>query len=144
MTGFDSIQVRFKNTTHRQSPFANTRVVPFVQSYLNILKSVIDDVKTEYFWFFANFMSLEEIDLDYIPEQHEKDQIHVWYNTNLKGGTNREGNVFLIPTAKFKEQMDNLKFLRDFKDINYHSHNNLFSALGSSYEMKIISIGSTS
>ena len=129
MNGFDSIQVRFRNTIHRPSPFANTREVPFVKSYLNILKSVITDIRTEYFWFFANFMSLENIDTDFIPEQHEKDQIHVWYNTNLKGGTNKEGNVFLIPTAKFKEQIDNLKFLRDFKDINYHAHNNLFQNL---------------
>jgi len=129
MNGFDTIQVRFKNTLHRPSPFANTREVPFVESYLNILKTVIKDVKTEYFWFFANFMSLEQIDLDFIPEQHEKDQMHVWYNTNPKGGTNKEGNVFLIPTAKFKEQMKDLKFLRDFKDINYHPHNNLFQNL---------------
>ncbi len=126
MTGFDSIQVRFKNTKHRPSPFANTRVVPFVDSYLEVLKSVIQDVRTEYFWFFANFMDLKTVDLDYIPEQHEKDQIHVWYNTHPLGGTNKEGNVFLIPTKKFKEQVNELKFLRDYKDINYHPHNNLF------------------
>tara|TARA_X000000950_G_scaffold162394_1_gene198531 strand:+ start:148 stop:1452 length:1305 start_codon:yes stop_codon:yes gene_type:complete len=126
MTGFDSIQVRFKHTKHIPSPFANTRVVPFVDSYLTVLKSVIEDVRTEYFWFFANFMNLKTVDLDYIPEQHEKDQIHVWYNTNPLGGTNKEGNVFLIPTEKFKEQIYNLKFLRDFKDINYHQHSNLF------------------
>lgn len=126
MTGFDSIQVRFKNTKHRPSPLANTRMVPFVDSYLTVLKSVIDDVKTEYFWFFANFMDIGTIDLDYIPEQHERDQIHVWYNTHPLGGTNKEGNVFLIPTDKFKAQMSGLKFLRDYKDINYHPHSNLF------------------
>jgi energy-converting hydrogenase Eha subunit F len=71
-------------------------------------------------------MDLKTVDLDYIPEQHEKDQIHVWYNTHPLGGTNKEGNVFLIPTKKFKEQMHDLKYLRDFKDINYHAHNNLF------------------
>ena len=126
MTGFDSIQVRFKHTKHRQSPLANTREVPFVESYLTVLKSVIDDIRTEYFWFFANFMNLATIDLDYIPEQHEKDQIHVWYNTNPLGGTNKEGNVFLIPTKALKNQINNLKFLRDFSDINYHPHDNLF------------------
>ena len=129
MNGFDTIQVRFKNTLHRPSPFANTREVPFVESYLSIHKSIVHDVNTDYFWFFANFMSLDEIDLDFIPEQHEKDQIHVWYNTHPKGGTNKEGNVFLIPTAKFKEQMNDLKFLRDFRDINYHAHDNLFQNL---------------
>lgn len=123
---FDSVQVRFKHTTHQPSPFANTREVPFVKSYLTVLKSVIDDIQTEYFWFFSNFMDIKTVDLDYIPEQHEREQIHVWYNTHPLGGTNKEGNVFLIPTEALKKQIKDLKFLRDFKDINYHAHDNLF------------------
>ena len=83
MTGFESIQVRFKHTKHIPSPFADTREVPFVDSYLTVLRSIIDDVNTEYFWFFSNFMDLKTIDLDYIPEQHEQKQIHVWYNTHV-------------------------------------------------------------
>ena len=126
---FDSVQVRFKNTSNIDSPFADTRVVPFVGSYFEILKSVVEDVKTEHFWFFSNFVDIKNfggIDLDFIPEQHEKDQIHVWYTTHPMGGLNKEGNVMLIPTAKFKEQMNELAFLRDFKDINYHAHATLF------------------
>ena len=126
MNGFDSIQVRFKNTKHWPSPFPNTREVPLVDSYLTVLKSIINDIDTEYFWFFANFMDIRTVDLDYIPEQHESKQIHVWYNTHPLGGTNKEGNVFLIPTKAFKEQCNGLKFLRDYKDINYHDHDNLF------------------
>jgi hypothetical protein len=126
---FDSIQVRFKNTSNIDSPFADTRVVPFVGSYFEILKSVVEDVKTEHFWFFSNFVDIKNfggIDLDFIPEQHEQDQIHVWYTTHPMGGLNKEGNVMLIPRAKFKEQMNELAFLRDFKDINYHAHATLF------------------
>ena len=123
---FDSVQVRFKHTKHWPSPFANTREVPFVDSYLTVLKSIITDINTEYFWFFANFMDLKTVDIDYIPEQHEKNQIHVWYNTHPLGGTNKEGNVFLIPTKAFKNQCKDIQFLRDFKDINYHEHPNLF------------------
>ena len=89
---FDSVQVRFKNTPQVASPFAKTRVAPFVQSYFEVLKSVIDDVTTEYFWFFASFTNMNTFnDLDYIPEQHEKDQMHVWYTTHPKGGLNKEG-----------------------------------------------------
>jgi|TARA_R110001599_G_scaffold156572_2_gene342435 hypothetical protein len=126
---FDSIQVRFRNTSNIDSPFADTRVVPFIGSYFEILKSVVEDVKTEHFWFFSNFVDIKNfggIDLDFIPEQHEQEQIHVWYTTHPKGGLNKEGNVMLIPTAKFKEQMNELAFLRDFKDINYHAHATLF------------------
>ena len=132
---FDSIQVRFKNVPHLESPFANTRVVPFVSSYFNILKGVVDDINTEYFWFFSNFVNLNTVDfLDYIPEQHEKDQIHVWYATHSMTGLNQEGNVMLIPTKKFKEQMHDITFLRDYKDINYHAHPTLFQQpIGKTY-----------
>lgn len=126
---FDSIQVRFQNVKQIESPFANTRIVPFVGSYFEILKAVISDIKTEHFWLFANFVDLKQIskfDLDFIPEQHEKDQIHVWYATHPMAGLNKEGNVLLIPTKKFKEQMHGLTFLRDFRDINYHAHPTLF------------------
>ncbi len=126
---FDSVQVKFKDVRDFKTPFANTRQVPFVGSYLEVLKSVVHDVRTEYFWFFANFMDMQTIDTDYIPEQHEKNQIHVWYNTNPKGGTNKEGNVMLIPTHEFKKQLDDLKYLRDYKDINYHAHDNLYQQL---------------
>jgi len=142
MSGFDSIQVRFKNTTHIESPLANTRVVPFVGSYFEILKAVIGDIKTEYFWLFSNFVNMNDMDLDFIPEQHEREQIHVWYTDNLKGGINKEGNVMLVPTRRFKEQMQDISFLRDFQDINYHPHNNLYQnpivktyfSLGDPYE----------
>jgi len=123
---FDSVQVRFKNASSIDSPFADTRVVPFVGSYFEILKSVVADIQTEYFWFFSNFVNMNNIDMDYIPEQHERDQIHIWYTTHPKGGLNKEGNAMLIPTKKFKEQMHDLKFLRDYKDINYHAHSTLF------------------
>jgi len=126
---FDSVQVRFRDVRDFKSPFASTRVVPFVGSYLEILRSIVDDVTTEYFWFFANFMDLKTIDIDYIPEQHESKQIHVWYNTHPKGGSNKEGNVFLIPTKEFKKQIHDLKYLRDYKDINYHAHDNLYQQL---------------
>jgi hypothetical protein len=123
---FDSVQVRFQHIKDIESPLVNTRVVPFVNSYFDVLKSVVDDVKTEYFWFFSNFVDVSGLDLEYIPEQHERNQIHVWYTTHAMGGLNKEGNVMLIPTRKFKEQMHDLKFLRDYKDINYHPHSTLY------------------
>lgn len=122
---YDSIQVRFKDVKEYPSPFANTRQVPFVDSYFEILKAVVNDVDTEYFWFFANFADLKFIDIDYIPEQHEKDQIHIWYSTHPLVGKNQEGNVMLIPTRQFKEQMHEIKYLRDYKDINYHPQESL-------------------
>ena len=121
---FDSICVRFKNVKEQSSFLANARTVPFVESYFSVIKSCVEDICTEYFWVFASFIKLDSTPdiLDYIPEQHEKDQIHVWYTTHPKGGLNKEGNVFLIPTKAFKKQMYNVRYLRDYKDINYHAH----------------------
>ena len=49
-------------------------------------------------------------------------------------GLNQEGNVMLIPTKKFKEQMHDITFLRDYKDINYHAHPTLFQQpIGKTY-----------
>mgnify|MGYP006082342285 FL=1 len=126
MSGFNSIQIRFKNIKEWQSPLSNTRTVPFVNSYLEVIKSCINDINTEYFWVFPSFMHCKEIEFDFIPEQFEKDQIHVWYTTHPLGGLNKEGHVLLIPTKQFKKQMKDLKFLRDFKDINYHEHSTLW------------------
>ena len=97
---FDAVQVKFNVDTPVKSPFANTRVIPFINSYFDILKAVVDDVKTEYFWFFTNFVDLKDIDLEFRPEQHEREQIHVWHTD-----FNKEGNVMLIPTRNFKKQM---------------------------------------
>ena len=118
---FDSIQVRFKNVKEWPSLLTNTRTVPFVNSYFDVIKSCIDDIRTEYFWVFASFLKLDTFNFNFIPEQFEKDQIHVWYATHPMAGLNQEGNIMLIPTKQFKEQLKNLKFLRDYKDVNYHA-----------------------
>ena len=55
-----------------------------------------------------------DFDFDYIPEQHQSTQLHVWNNP----GQN-EGDTFLIP-KNFKDQ--EIRFLRDYKDVNYHSY----------------------
>ena len=129
MSGFDSICIRFKNVKEWSSPLANTRIVPFVDSYFSVIKSCIEDIRTEYFWVFASFLKLDKFDFDYIPEQFEKDQMHVWYTTHPLGELNQEGNILLIPTKQFKEQLKNLKFLRDYKNVNYHADPDLWQPL---------------
>ncbi len=126
-SSFDSIRVKFDNVKEWPSPLVNSRTVPFVKSYLEVIKNCIDEIQTEYFWIFPSFMHCKEIDFSFVPEQFEKDQIHSWYTIHPKGGLNKEGHVLLIPTKQFKEQMNGLKFLRDYKDINYHPHKELWN-----------------
>ena len=125
-TTFDSVRIRFANIEEWPAPVKNSRTVPFVESYFKVLKSVVGDIKTEYFWVYPSFMHCKEIDFSFIPEQFQQEQIHVWYTTHPKSGLNKEGHVLLIPTKKFKEQMNNIKFLRDFQDINYHANKDLW------------------
>jgi hypothetical protein len=121
---FDCILVDFQNNKSfkanalEQFPYA--RVTPFVGSYLDILKSFVETVNTEFFWLVTDLVNLEYFDFDYIPEQHEQKQIHVW-----NGRDQTEGDLMLIPTHEFKKQITGLKFLRDFKDIHYHTDYNI-------------------
>lgn len=121
---FDCVFVDFRENNSAKErimeefPYAN--VTPFVSSYFNILKSYIRDIKTEHFWFVSDLANLQHFDFDYIPEQHEQKQIHVW-----NGAYQTEGDIMLIPTTEFRKQMGSLKFLRDYQDINYHTNHNV-------------------
>ena len=68
---FDSIQIRFKNVKEWPSQLTNTRTVPFVNSYLDVIKSCINDIRTEYFWVFASFLKLDTFDFDFIHVEPE-------------------------------------------------------------------------
>ena len=114
---FDSVKVEFENVESRKSIFPNTLVVPFQKNYLVTLRNVIDDIKTDFFWFFASFTDLRWFShKDYKPiDNHMK----VYYTTHPMGGFNMEGNVFLIPTKEFKAQLPNMQKLKDFQNIDY-------------------------
>lgn len=117
---FDCICIDFQNseknlnTIKQRMPHA--RVIPFVQSYMEILKSLVSDARTSHVWLISSLIDYSTFDFNYIPEQHQNHQIHVWHNAEQK-----EGDTLLIPCAEFLRQVEQLKFLRDFKDINYHS-----------------------
>ena len=110
---FDCVKVNFPRSN--SNTFWYNKEIPFVDNYLTVIKSIINDIKTSHFWMVASFVDVSNFNFDYIPEQFEQDQIHCWYNND-----NKEGNVLLIPRDKFLEQINSLKFLRDYKDVNYH------------------------
>lgn len=124
---FDIVKVNFPHSDYKY--FFHTHQLPFVESYLTVLKAIVKDIRTSHFFLVADFMDVSEFDFDYIPEQHEKNQIHCWYS-----GDNKEGNVLLIPKEKFIEQIDSIDFLRDYKDINYHKTDKIKnSVIGTKY-----------
>lgn len=123
---FDCICIDFQNSKEnleiikQRMPYA--RVLTFVNSYKEILKTFANDINTSHFWLITTLIDYSNFNFDYIPEQHQTHQIHVWHNEIQK-----EGDTILIPKKEFLEQSKNLKFLRDFKDINYHLYNLTYS-----------------
>ena len=112
---FDCVIVDFKNNKKnleflkRKFPYA--KVYPFVDSYNMMIRNLSTTVDTEKFWLLTSKIDYTNFDFDFVPEQHEKYQIHTWAQASQD-----EGDTFLIP----KNFPQDLKFLRDFRDINYH------------------------
>ena len=116
---YDSVKVEFENIESRASVFKNTKVVPFDRSYFHVLKKVITEIKTDYFWFFASFTDLRWFShRNFVPTNYH---MQVWYTTHPMGGLNKEGNVLLIPTNAFKAQIDKMEKLSDFENIDYNA-----------------------
>ena len=117
---FDCVIIDFqnkngaKNINRLENIFPYARIIPFVSSYLDVLKSVIADSKTEYTWVLSSKIDYSNFDFDYLPEQHQAKQVHVWNNK-----TQKEGDTLLVPQC-FLDQ--SIKFLRDYKDVNYHNY----------------------
>ena len=118
---FDCVAVDFGNSKSRnniaviKSVFPHAVVIPFVDSYFEMAKRMLTETRTEYQWMLSSKIDYSDFDFDYIPEQHQDIQVHVWANEQQQ-----EGDTFLFP-KKFTDQ--DIKFLRDYKDVNYHTHN---------------------
>ena len=118
---FDCVIVDFNNKDSKTNlavilqKFPHARTIPFISSYFDIVKSVLVESSTEYQWLLSSKINYTDFNFDYIPEQHQSIQLHVWGN---KGQD--EGDTFLFPKC-FLEQK--VKFLRDYKDVNYHTYN---------------------
>ena len=117
---FDCIIIDFRNKDSNKNlsilskSFPHARIIPFVSSYFDIAKSVLSDSRTEYTWLLSSKVDYSSFDFNFIPEQHQRTQLHVWNNKNQK-----EGDTFLFPKC-FSDQ--NINFLRDYKDVHYHQY----------------------
>ena len=120
---FDCICIDFKNNKSEQNienikkVFPYVRVIPFVQSYYEIIQSQIPSCKTQYLWLLSSLIDYSDFDFGFIPEQFQAEQTHVWSVEAQK-----EGDTFLIPKKFTEQQIDHL---RDYKDINYHTVKNI-------------------
>lgn len=114
---FDCVCINFRNSEENlkiiKNNFPYATEIPFVSSYHDIIKSEIKNSRTEHLWVLSTLCDYSNFDFTYIPEQHEKKQLHTW---SIKG--QKEGDTFLVPKVFLSQE---LKFLRDYKDVNYHT-----------------------
>ena len=123
---YDCVIINFNNSESeknidillRQFPYAN--VVPFVSGYFDIMKSVLPGSTTDYTWVLSSKIDYTDFDFEYRPEQHQMQQLHSWCNKGQK-----EGDTFLVPDLFMQQE---IKFLRDYQDINYHECDFFFFA----------------
>ena len=121
---FDCVIVDFKNKDSEKNKatilqkFPHAETIPFISSYFDVINSVLPDSRTTHQWLLSSKVDYTDFDFDYIPEQHEKTQLHTWGNKDQL-----EGDTFLFPSC-FLDQK--LKFLRDYKDVNYHRYDGTY------------------
>jgi len=124
---FDCICVDFQTNKENlniiKDRMPQARVIPFINSYMEILRAMVRDARTSQVWMLSTLIDYSTFDFDYMPEQHQDRQIHVWHSAGQK-----EGDTLLIPRNDFLKQEGHLKFLRDYKDINYHDSALCYSA----------------
>ena len=115
---FDCVIVDFNNKDSKRNlavilqKFPHARTIPFISSYFDIVKSVLVESSTEYQWLLSSKIDYTDFNFDYIPEQHQSIQLHVWGNSGQD-----EGDTFLFPKCFLEQEV---RFLRDYKDVNYH------------------------
>ena len=94
---FDCVIVDFKNKKSEKNidtilkVFPHAKIIPFISSYFDIIKSVLPDSKTVYQWLLSSKIDYSNFDFDYIPEQHQSKQLHTWANPSQS-----EGDLSLI------------------------------------------------
>jgi hypothetical protein len=117
---FDCVIVDFKNKESEKNIatilqiFPHANIITFVSSYFDIINSVLPDSKTHYQWLLSSKVDYTNFDFDYIPEQHQKTQLHTWSNTDQS-----EGDTFLLNKSLLLQKV---KFMRDYQDVNYHTY----------------------
>ena len=114
---FDCVCINFRNSTRNLDTIKNifpyAVEIPFISSYHDVIKKEIKNSRTEYLWVLSTLCDYSNFDFDYIPEQHQKSQLHTW---SVMGQA--EGDTFLVHKSFLEQQP---QYLRNYKDVNYHT-----------------------
>jgi len=95
-------------------------IVPYQNSYLETFNKLIrslPDKKEQYIWICSSVCDYDTFDFTYICDPFAKEQLHVFPSDRQKFG-----DTFLVNVTRFKEMLDEMSQLEDYKIINYNKH----------------------
>jgi hypothetical protein len=88
----------------------------FVDSYLDVIKRVVEHATSEYIWMTSNICDYSNFNFDWRPEPYQATMLHVFSD-----GTNKFGDTFLIHVPTFQAQSKKLKLLDWYNTVNYNN-----------------------
>ena len=97
-----------------QEKYPEIKKTRYVDSYLNVLKRIVNIATTEFVWVASSICDYSKFDFSWHPAQWQEQMIHCF------GGTLQpRGDTFYIHVESFKQQMYDLEMLDWFNVINY-------------------------
>lgn len=105
--------VDFGNKTEF-APKLDYKKARFFGNWLDTLKRIAERTDNDYVWVCGSICDYTDFDFGWEPEPWQQDMLHVFASNQQV-----EGDTFLLPVKKFKEQMDTLKVLGWFDTVNY-------------------------
>lgn len=96
------------------APALDYKKARFFGNWLDTLKRIAERTDNDYVWVCGSVCDYTDFDFGWEPEPWQQDMLHVFPSNQQV-----EGDTFLLPVQKYKEQMDNLKVLGWFETVNY-------------------------
>ena len=81
---FDCYCIDFQNKKSKENinkikqVFPYVKVLPFIKSYYDLSRVVVESANTEYVWMLSSKIDYTKFDFNYMPEQFEAKQLHTW------------------------------------------------------------------
>jgi len=111
----DIFEIDFgRHNTLKMVQHNTLKTTRFVDSYLSVIKRVVAQSTSEYIWMISNICDYSNFNFDWRPEIWMEKSLHIFGEADYKG-KKVYGDTFLIHVATFKEQMNQLEKLEDYK-----------------------------
>ena len=95
-------------------PDLDHKTTRFFSTWLETLGRICERTDSEYIWVASSICDYTNFDFGWEPEPWQQDMLHVFASNDQ-----REGDTFLVPVQRFKQQQPRLELLGWFDTVNY-------------------------